>query len=785
MTPPNPSPPARDLLILAVDDKPANLIALERALAGIPARMVKATSGEEALAACLRHQFALAILDVQMPGMDGYELAEILLNDPATARTPIIFVTAAHSDEQHLFKGYSAGAVDYLVKPYDPTILLAKVQVFLELASHRLGLEGMVAERTQALQASERRYRLLFETMDQGILYHDPDGCILEANPAAGRILGARPEALVGRSLSDPGFGLMTEDGAPLPPEAHPVVLAVRTGRATPRTTVGARRADDDAVVWLNLTATPQFNEAGETAWVSTAFTDETARLDAERRVAASEQLLRAVFDQTADGLLVADPTRQTVRLANQAMSTLIGHEGTLDVGVLVPAALAGLVTTSDAPRTQLDVPLTRGDGEEVVVDARVATVALPGGASVLAVFRDMTDRRHAEHERQRLQAELFQAQRMESIGALASGVAHDFNNLLSVILGYVGLALESEDTSETMREDLAEVKRAGEQSADLTRQLLAFARKQVIQRTPTDFNKVAVGLEKMLRRIIGEHIQLELALDPDLGIVNADPGQIEQIVMNLAINARDAMPSGGKITLTTRNIEVSPRQSEVAPGRYVRLSMTDTGQGMDAATRARIFEPFFTTKARDKGTGLGLSTVYGIVKQSDGYVLCTSRVGHGTTFDIYLPRVEGVTNVKLAPASPGPQIRGGGETVLVVEDADPVRSLTARALNAVGYRVLTAMDGVDALRTSEAWAAPIDLVLTDVVMPRMGGEELVKRLRETRPTSRVLFMSGYLGAMADQADSPITPANLIDKPFRIDDLVRRIRAALDTAPPG
>jgi CheY-like chemotaxis protein len=364
--------------------------------------------------------------------------------------------------------------------------------------------------------------------------------------------------------------------------------------------------------------------------------------------------------------------------------------------------------------------------------------------------------------------------------------VAHDFNNLLSVILGYVGLAIDSEDTSPTTREDLVEVKKAGERSAELTRQLLAFGRKQVLQRVPIDLNHIALGVEKMLRRIVGEDIALSFELAESLWVVRADPGQIEQIVMNLAVNARDAMPHGGTLRVVTENIaadrDLRRRHPEIAEGGYVRFSIVDTGHGMDASTLARIFEPFFTTKARDKGTGLGLSTVYGIVKQSEGYVFCESEVGRGTAFRVYLPRVEGVAPVSVRPAPPDGQIRGGTETVLVVEDADPVRSLAARALDAAGYRVLTAIDGVDALRTSEAWAAPIDLILTDVVMPRMGGEELATRLAGARPEARILFMSGYMGSMFRREGSGEPLPNFVEKPFRVDDLLRKVRATLDAA---
>jgi PAS domain S-box-containing protein len=569
-------------------------------------------------------------------------------------------------------------------------------------------------------------------------------------------------------------------------------MVALRTGQPVRDVVMGLQRPGDGSPVWIHIDATPQFRPGErEPHQVYTTFSDITARREAERKVEASERALRTVFESIEDGILVIDADTFSLQLANGGMGRLLGRPAPLHPGSplaeLLPAEHLGRLRAHAALRQEgassiLDLPIRRSDGTEAVADVLLAPIDLRGRRCLLVVFRDMTERRREERERERLQAELYQAQRMESIGVLAGGVAHDFNNLLSVILGYVGLAIDSEDTSATTREDLVEVKKAGERSAELTRQLLAFGRKQVLQRVPIDLNHIALGVEKMLRRIIGEDITLSFELGDALWIVRADPGQVEQIVMNLAVNARDAMPHGGTLRITTENIEIdralSARHPELAPGSYVRFTISDTGHGIDADTLGRIFEPFFTTKARDKGTGLGLSTVYGIVKQSEGYVFCESEVGRGTAFRVYLPRVEGVAPVSVRPAPLAGEIRGGTETVLVVEDA--VRSLAARALDAAGYRVLTAIDGVDALRTSAAWSAPIDLVLTDVVMPRMGGDELATRLAEFRPESRVLFMSGYTGSIFRRDGHSEPQPHFVEKPFRVDDLLRKVRAMLD-----
>ena len=794
-TPPGSIAPRPDeVMILAVDDKLANLIALERVLAGVPARIVRAMSGEEALAASLRHRFALAILDVQMPGMDGYELAEIMLGDPATASTPIIFVTAAYSDEAHQFKGYSAGAVDYLVKPYDPAILLSKVRVFIELARHKSDLEGLVAERTRALSASEERYRTLYETMAQGVLLHDRSGRVIDANPAASRILGASRDALLAREADDPAWDHFAASGEPLPGREFPSIRALRTGRPVFDELLGVTHATGSDRVWLSVSTIPRHGVAAhDVEQVYTTFSDVTARREAEQRLQNSERALRAVFEGTQDAIAVVDADTLELRLANHAVLRMLDLAPPLGAGVSFADFLSGdqvaALTVAPIGREQpdegpLELVLTRPDGSAIVADARTTRISLEGTACTLLVLRDMTQRRHQERESRRLQTELFQAQKMESIGVLAGGVAHDFNNLLSVIGCYVELTLESSSTSAEAREDLGEVKLAAERSAELTRKLLAFGRKQPMQRVPLDLNVVVRNTDKLLRRIIGEDVELVLDLDDALGFVMADVGHVEQIVMNLAANARDAMRTGGRLVLQTANLEVTADQAEAKPGLavgpHVVLRVIDNGCGMDEATAQRVFEPFFTTKQEGAGTGLGLSTVYGIVKQSEGHLSLTSEPGHGTTFEIYLPRLAGAALGSSALREVEGARIGGTETVLVVEDADPVRSLSVRILDSAGYRVLTAVDGLDALRILESTDVRVDLALTDVVMPRMGGDELAKRLAQSHPDTEVLFMSGYVGRGFEQREGGVPASNFIAKPFTVNDLLKTVRALLD-----
>jgi PAS domain S-box-containing protein len=396
--------------------------------------------------------------------------------------------------------------------------------------------------------------------------------------------------------------------------------------------------------------------------------------------------------------------------------------------------------------------------------------------------FRDITPRKRAEAEREKLEEQLRAAQKMEAVGKLAGGVAHDFNNLLSVILSYTGFALEGLREGDALRDDLLEVKKSGERAAVLTRQLLAFSRKQVLQAVPLSLNQIAVGVESMLRRILGEDIDFVQALAPDLGVVRADPGQMEQVLMNLVVNARDAMPRGGMLTIETANVEIdeeyAARHVAVRPGPYVQLVVTDTGCGMDPQTRARIFEPFFTTKEKGRGTGLGLSTVYGIVKQSGGNVWVYSEPGHGTTFKVYLPRELSVAVAAIRPAVVPKRVTGT-ETILVVEDEEALRRVARRTLEGAGYTVLTAANGEEALRAALA-VRGIQLLLTDVVMPRMSGRVLARELSKTRPALAVLYMSGYTDDAIVHHGVLDAGTNFLAKPFTAGELARKVREVLD-----
>ena len=401
----------------------------------------------------------------------------------------------------------------------------------------------------------------------------------------------------------------------------------------------------------------------------------------------------------------------------------------------------------------------------------------------IVVILSDITERKRAEKEKAALQEELRQSQKMEAIGRLAGGIAHDFNNLLTVISGNCELSFLQLKGGDPLKENIQEIKRAADRATSLTRQLLAFSRRQILEPKVLDLNTIIKDLDKMLRRVIGENIKLVTLLSDGLGTVRTDPGWMEQVIINLALNARDAMPSGGKLIIETTNVELgeSYAQSHVAmkPGRHVKLCVRDTGTGMSPEVRERLFEPFFTTKAKGKGTGLGLSTVYGIVMQSGGNICVHSEPGLGTTFEIYLPRVdESLEEMREKVTREEPP--HGSETILVVEDEEDVRSLLVQVLEMQGYTVLETSCGEDALEVSKNRKEPIHMILTDVVMTGMSGRQLADQLLPLQPKTKVLYMSGYTDNEIFHHGVLEEGTNYIQKPFTIDGLARQVREVLD-----
>jgi PAS domain S-box-containing protein len=468
----------------------------------------------------------------------------------------------------------------------------------------------------------------------------------------------------------------------------------------------------------------------------------------------------------------------------NDAFLRLLGHERehalgrtSLELGVWAyvsdRARFVAALEPSGAVR-EFRTRFRTSSGEIRDVSVSAERIELGGHQCILAITSDLTEQR-------RLEEQLLQSQKLEAVGRLAGGIAHDFNNLLTTILGYSELILHSRPDDPELRVEIGEIRKASERAASLTRQLLAFSRKQVIEPRVLDVNALVAESSRMLRRIIGEDIALVTDLSPGLASVRADPVQLEQVIVNLAVNARDAMPEGGRLAVTTRPVRLDaplPGRSGPGPGSWVKVSVADTGVGMDAATQERIFEPFFTTKEKGKGTGLGLSTAYGIVKQSGGFIYATSEVGRGATFDIYLPSVNERPAERDAEPPP-PETEYGRETILLAEDEEGLRALNRRILESHGYRVLAARDAEEASTLARGHAV-VDMLVTDIVMPGASGRQLARRLLQERPGLKVLYVSGYLDGSAG-AEAVLEPgANFLQKPFTPDALLRRVREALD-----
>ena len=431
--------------------------------------------------------------------------------------------------------------------------------------------------------------------------------------------------------------------------------------------------------------------------------------------------------------------------------------------------------------RASAEPMLVTKSGEVIPVLVTAVRMELDGKIYFAGIGLDLTERRKAEAERDRLGAQLIQAQRLESVGKLAGGIAHDFNNLLTVINGYSTFLLEALPAGEVLRGYADAIHQAGERAASLTRQLLAFSRRQVIEPKPLCLNSVVRDIEGMLERLIGEDIEVVTKLDAELGTALADPGQMHQVLMNLIVNARDAMPDGGKLLIETANVELTGNYAlehpEVVPGPVVMLAVTDSGVGMDQSTLQMVFEPFFTTKGVGKGTGLGLSTVYGIVRQSGGWIWVYSEPGHGSTFKVYLPRIE----AREAVAAPAEKLESAAasETILVVEDQESVRNLTVTILNSLGYRTMAVARAEEALRLAHEYSGRIDLLLTDVVLPGMNGRQLADQLAQSRPEMKVIFASGYTENVIAHRGVLDAGVAYIPKPFSAGTLRAKVRAVL------
>ena len=544
----------------------------------------------------------------------------------------------------------------------------------------------------------------------------------------------------------------------------------------------------EEQTKWLRGCAELERGRDGKSLVAIGIVQDVTERRRTQEALRQAEEKYRGMFEDAVVGMYQSDPEGRLLTV-NRALAAMFGYrspEEMLSQVSEMPRKVKGDQLRQDAFRfllsakglvRDLEYEACRADGEDMWLLENAREVH---GADGRTLFIEGAV--HDISQRKLLEAQLQQAQKMEAVGRLAGGVAHDFNNSLGVMMGYSELVQLEFEPRNPVHGKMEEILKAGRRAASLTRQLLAFSRKQVIQPVVLDFDLIVADTEKMLRRLIGENIELALTRGPEQKRVRADKGQIEQILMNLAVNARDAMPRGGKLVIETARIEVADHSSLrvfLKPGDYVRLRVIDEGCGMSDEVQSHIFEPFFTTKEPDKGTGLGLSTVYGIVKQSDGYLLVDSELGVGTTFSIYLPQVDAACGASPSATEP-PKIPTGTETILLVEDEDSLRNLAQGCLQSRGYNILSAPNGEDALKVAEQCPGIIHLLLTDVIMPGLSGRELADELKHSRPDVKVLYMSGYTHDLVTQEGILETGSELLQKPFSINALMNRVRDILD-----
>ncbi len=512
------------------------------------------------------------------------------------------------------------------------------------------------------------------------------------------------------------------------------------------------------------------------------------------RQLVESQELFHLITEHADDLIAVVDVHGHRVYNSpsyekclgytpNELRNTTAAEQIHPDDVELVMAAAEQTLETGVGRR--VEYRFRHKDGTWRILESTASGVQNEKGEVELLVIvnRDVTERRKAEEALRQRDEQLRQAQKMEAVGRLSGGVAHDFNNLLSVIIGYAEILEAQFSKDDRLIKNVAEIKKAGQRAAGLTNQLLAFSRQQVLQPRVLDPNVIVGDMGRMLRRLIGEDIEFITSLDPTVGKVKVDQSQLEQIIMNLVVNARDAMPWGGRLQIETCNevLEESfciGMEYKVQPGKYVRFTVSDTGAGMDAETQVRIFEPFFTTKEKGKGTGLGLATVYGVVKQSDGYIWVTSKVGEGTTFKILLPEVSPSIPAS-SSASAGDKPAIASETVLLVEDEDSIRNLFAGQLKNDGYRVLAAANGAEALAVSNSFKDQIHLLITDVVMPGMNGAVLARKLSENRPGMRILFITGYIEFKPKDQETLPADAHILSKPFSHKAMLAKVREIL------
>ncbi len=770
------APPLRFLII---DDNRSDAYlvrqCLDEAFTKRPPQLEHAATIDEAMSRLDGSRYDLLLIDFRLGADDGISLLRRI-----RARgigTPAIFLTG-YGNEEIVAQALKAGVDDYVPKGAENLPRLP------DAVRHTLAR----FEQRRALEEAERRYRMLYEAAPVGVFQTAKDGTVLGANPAALQILGCQDL----RAL----LGLNSRDFYADPKDRKRWMEVMESEGAVQGMEARCRRLDGQ-IIWARVSALAIRDGAGRLVSFEGTLEDITPRMEAEEALRRSEARKTSILDAALDAIITIDAAGRITEF-NPAAERMLGYGRTEALGrelaeLIIPPAfraghregLARYLATSE-PRIlgrRIEMTAIRRDGSEFPVELAITRVPGDGPVQFTGFMRDQSERRQAEDALRRSEEQLRSSQKMEAVGRLAGGVAHDFNNLLTVIQGHSELLLARLRSDDPIRKEIEQIRKAGERAAGLTRQLLAFSRRQVLQARVLDLNEVVADMEKMLRRLIGEDIDLITRLGPRIAHVKADPGQLEQVIMNLAVNARDAMPEGGRLIIETADTTLDEKfcraHPPTHPGPYVMLALTDTGSGMAPETLSYLFEPFFTTKEKGKGTGLGLATVYGIVKQSDGYVWVESEPGKGSSFRIYLPPVEGPAQT-VEPKTGGSGVDTGSETILLVEDEPVVRELARRILEMNGYNVLEAGDVGEARRLCGTHPEPIHLLVTDVVMPVMSGRGLADALSSLRPEMRVLYMSGYTDDAIVRHGILLEGVPFLQKPFTPQRLAAKVREVLD-----
>jgi len=775
----------KSLRVLNIEDQERDVSLLTRHLtrAGYEVFSHRVEEEEQLRLALAGGEWDVILCDYSMPKFNA--LAALRVVKELSIEIPFIIISGTVG-EIVAVEAMRAGAHDYLMKD-NLLRLAATIERELMEVENRRARWKAEKQREQLLVQLESERRRLNNIVANvpGIVWEFRKDQTGEIQPG---FVSSYVETMLGYSqeewLSTPDFWLTIihpEDRERMRVRWNKAFQDAQTRRSEFRWI-----ARDGREIWVESHSAVIKVPEGKLIGLRGVTLDITERKATEAALRSAEERYRTIFENAVEGIFQATPDGRYVA-ANPAMARILGYESPEEFmaeRVCFKEENYAVAGTRDVLKNILaEGGLVAGFECDVIKKdgSRITTIQ-----NVRAIFDGRGQLMHYEGSiedvsgRKTLESQFRQAQKLEAIGMLAGGIAHDFNNLLTVIGGYSDLALSKLLPEDPLRRHLTEISKAAERAAVLTRQLLAFSRKQVLQPKVLDLNVIVSDMEKLLRRLIGEDVRFSAVLTQKLGSVKADPGQIEQVIMNLAVNSRDAMPNGGILTIETANVyldeEYARRHATVTPGHYVMLAVSDSGEGMDAATQARVFEPFFTTKEQGKGTGLGLSTVYGIVKQSGGSIWVYSELGRGTTFKVYLPRVDEVAEVE--PRKEIKEAIRGSETILLAEDEEMVRQLAHEVLVAYGYKVLDAANGGAALLICERYEGTIDLLLTDVVMPEMSGPQLAERLRQIRPDMKVLFMSGYTDnaivhqGVLDQNENfiqkPFPPVALAEKVFNV-----------------